>query len=184
MQNNLNPPIGKDVSRIVYKTQCISGDCALQQPYYIGHTQCTINQRMANHAQSGSIKEHHINCHSSELSKDELIASSSILYRSTDARELKTYEALAINSLNPGINKQQDKFMITLKLFPIAIHNENRSIQQAETSVISAPSIIRRSSSIELHNNQNIESDTPQLNAISNARVTRSQTRYFLRSTQ
>ena len=68
-----------------------------------------VNIRMINHAQMGSIQEHIKNKHQQNVSKNELLDKTKILFKTQNVYELKTYEALSILTYKHDLNKQNYK---------------------------------------------------------------------------
>lgn len=123
-------------SHVVYKTNCTIEDCELQNSYYIGYTQCTINERMMNHTQNGSMNLHHREHHDINPKNDQLLEYTKTLYSCKDANKLKIFEALSILLQNPAHNRQQDQFGNVLQLYQTLPTNEWILQDQQEHGVL------------------------------------------------
>lgn len=118
LRNNANAtqdPLRR--SNVVYKLKCPVEECTLPNPCYIGSTQCTLAQRITNHVQTGSFRNHLITSHNIAPNRTHFLAGASIVHQLPDKRRLLTYEALCIKTLHPSINTQQEDMSGFLKLY-------------------------------------------------------------------
>lgn len=125
LRNNANAtqdPLRR--SNVVYKLKCPVEECTLPNPCYIGSTQCTLAQRITNHVQTGSFRDHLINSHNIAPNRSHFLAGASIVHQLPDKRRLLTYEALCIKTLHPSINAQQEDMSGFLKLYHDIPSNE------------------------------------------------------------
>ena len=104
-------------SHVVYKINCPSEDCELPNPYYVGQTQNTVSLRLTGHLQNSAIKEHMINQHRTNLTRNQLEKNVKIIKKFRCSRRLVVYEALSIMNEKPGLNIQGEDFSGILKLF-------------------------------------------------------------------
>jgi hypothetical protein len=111
-------------SNVVYKLKCPVEECTLPNPCYIGSTQCTLAQRITNHVQTGSFRNHLINSHNRAPNRSHFLAGTSIIHQLPDKRRLLTYEALCIKTLHPSINTQQEDMSGYLKIYHDIPSNE------------------------------------------------------------
>ena len=74
--------------------------------------------------QSGSIKQHFLTQHNTQLNRNHLTENTSIISTATDKTRLCIKEALLILHENPSINKQYENFNQILKLKP---HRRNNN---------------------------------------------------------
>ena len=101
---------------VVYRYKCTQEGCNASQ--YIGYTTCKIDERFRNHAQTGSIKKHHIEKHgATRVSKNDLIESTSILRSCQSKGRLRMTEAVLIKELKPNLNSQDEGCDKLLKIF-------------------------------------------------------------------
>ena len=94
-------------------------------------TQTTLSRRLTMHLQTGSIKQHHLISHETNLDRQSLVNNTSILTKASNKQELAIKEAILILNRNPMINRQFNQFDNTLKLH----HSKtNHHHQQTSTS--------------------------------------------------
>ena len=94
-------------SNIVYHFKCNKGDCALLPTSgYIGYTTTTLSRRLTMHLQSGGPQQHTEAQHDTRLTRQEIVANTSILTRAPDWRRLVALEAILIREMDPLINRQ------------------------------------------------------------------------------
>lgn len=125
MKNNLNPPPTKlQNTNIVYEFTCPLEHRHGQAEKYVGHTTTTLSKRLSIHGQTGSIKDHFTNQHSTRPTREQLTENTKIVARAHNKYSLCIKEALYILKQNPSINRQFDNFNNILKIHP------NRPTQQ------------------------------------------------------
>ena len=101
---------------VVYQYTCNLEGCNASQ--YIGYTTCKIDERFRNHAQTGSIKKHHVEKHGARrVAKNDLIESTSILRSCQSKGRLRMTEAILIKELKPTLNSQDEGCERLLKIF-------------------------------------------------------------------
>ena len=108
MKNNIHKPEDQTKeSRVVYQYTCPKQEC---QPCtsYIGYTECTLIDRLRNHAQIGSILTHSIERHGIRLTASEMAQSTAILRKFHSKVDLVIAEAIFIKERNPNINGQRE----------------------------------------------------------------------------
>ena len=94
-------------SNLVYHFKCNKGDCALLPTSgYIGYTSTTLSRRLTMHLQSGGPQQHTQTEHETRLTRQDIVANTSILAKATDWRRLVALEAIMIREMDPAINRQ------------------------------------------------------------------------------
>ena len=94
-------------SNIVYHFKRTKGDCALlPKSGYIGFTTTSLSRRLTLHLQSGGPQQHTETEHNTRLTRQEIVANTSIVGRARDRRRLVAHEAILIKERDPAINRQ------------------------------------------------------------------------------
>ena len=116
MKNNSRPK-SQNSSRtnVVYQFDCPLPHSRAES--YIGMTQATLNHRLINHAQAGSIFKHFREHHDFKPTRKLLLNNTSIIATAENRYKLAVKEALLILNVEPLINKQFDNFTNILKLY-------------------------------------------------------------------
>ena len=116
IKNNLHQPEKQQVSHVVYEYQCPREAC---QPstYYVGYTECTLIDRLRNHAQNGSIQQHNSTEHSHKITTQEILNDTTIVRKQPTKEELIITEALIIKKSNPSLNNQREGEVRVLQIF-------------------------------------------------------------------
>ena len=133
MKNNPSPKLPTlQQHNVIYMYSC--NNCRTQHGQageYVGMTQTTLSRRLTMHLQTGSIKQHHLISHETNLDRQSLVDNTSILTKASNKQELAIKEAILILNRNPMINRQFNQFDNTLKLH----HSKtNQHHQQLSTS--------------------------------------------------
>ena len=84
---------------------------------YIGHTRTTLARRLTMHVQGGSVAAHIADQHGMRATRNILDSNTKIIAVDSDPHRLKIKEALYILQCRPSMNKQDDRFNLTLQLF-------------------------------------------------------------------
>ena len=115
MKNNTaTPPSPLQQKNLVYEFNCpLSHSKATS---YIGYTECTLNRRITGHYYSGSIKQHFIEHHNINPTKQQIADNTKIIAKANDEFRLTVKEAILILQHSPIINRQFENFQHTLKL--------------------------------------------------------------------
>ena len=92
---------------MVYQYTCPKQEC---QPCtsYIGYTECTLIDRLRNHAQTGSILAHSIERPGIRLTAAVMAQSTVILRKFPPKEDFLIAEAIFIKERNPKINGQRE----------------------------------------------------------------------------
>ena len=116
LKNNPHQRENGKESHVVYSYRCSKEEC---QPFttYVGYTECTLTDRMRNHAQNGSIIKHSVEKHSTKLTTKEILDNTSVLHRFYTKDELVIAEALLIKEMNPPLNAQNEGETRVLLIF-------------------------------------------------------------------
>ena len=121
MKNNLSKATDKKtMTNVVYTYKCPKHECSHDNDKnwsYTGITTCTLSRRMTYHRQNGSILKHCQSEHKTKPSHAELIPNTTIRYSENDHKRLTIKEATLIKQETPEINRQDNNFVRTLKLF-------------------------------------------------------------------
>jgi hypothetical protein len=105
-------------TNVVYEFKCPEEDCRLlQNMNYIGETSTTLSRRLTCHLSSGAPKQHMLNCHRTQLTRQMLNDCTSVIKKCPDPARLAITEALLIKERAPAINLQNTGLTRTLKLF-------------------------------------------------------------------
>jgi hypothetical protein len=102
-------------SRVVYQYTCPEASCNASS--YVGYTTCTVAQRFYAHAQSGAIRLHNKNIHSTKPLTRELMKSTTVIYRGSTKQSLTIAESLLIKEKRPTLNLQDEGFCRVLAIF-------------------------------------------------------------------
>jgi hypothetical protein len=102
-------------SRVVYQYTCPETSCNASS--YIGYTTCTVAQRFYTHAQSGAIRLHNKNIHSTKPLTRELMKSTTVIFRGNTKQSLTIAESLLIKERRPTLNLQDEGFCRILAIF-------------------------------------------------------------------
>jgi hypothetical protein len=130
IRNNVaTPRDALKMSNVVYRFKCPVEGCTLPNPSYIGSTQCTLANRITNHVQDGSFRNHLINDHQISPNRNIYTENVTIIKKLPDKSRLFVYEALYIKTTKPSINTQTENMSGMLKLFNDAPSNEVRYIR-------------------------------------------------------
>ena len=118
MKNNLTE-VRNDISRtgVVYQYTCPIGNCQFRNTSYIGMTTTTLSRRLTNHLQSGTPKTHTLQEHNMCLTREMLVANTTIIDNCSDKRRLQVMEALHIQEKKPIMNVQIGSTSIPLPSF-------------------------------------------------------------------
>ena len=112
-----NPHKSETQSRVVYRYTCPDAERCQPSQTYIGHTTCSLRQRMTLHAQNGSIKQHQSDSHSKKVTTAEILNNIKVIFRSQERQELYIAEALFIKEEQPTINNQKEGETRILHIF-------------------------------------------------------------------
>ena len=78
---------------VIYEYSCNLGDCKLRNFSYIGMTVCTLSRRLSYHLQNGTIKQHTLTAHKTQLTRDMLVQNTKIIDTDQDPRRLPFKES-------------------------------------------------------------------------------------------
>ena len=107
----------KDVSsHVVYQYSCPRAGCQPAQTY-IGYTECSLTDRVRNHAQNGAIRNHSFEEHNTKITTNEILQATTVLRHFTVKEELLIAEALLIKQENPTLNGQREGEARILSIF-------------------------------------------------------------------
>ena len=114
--NNLNNNDVMEKSRAVYMYECDKQEC---QPCtsYIGYTECTLKDRIRNHAQNGAIRSHNLEKHKLKITTNEIAQCTKVLRQLNTKEELTIAEAIYIKFHNPILNGQREGEVRVLPVF-------------------------------------------------------------------
>jgi hypothetical protein len=126
-------------SNVVYRLKCPMEGCNLPNPSYIGSTQCNLANRITQHVQVGSYRNHLINTHQIAPQRSVYTENVTILKKLSDKSRLLIYEALAIKKDKPSINNQIENMSGMLKLFNDSPNNEIPVTRTQRTHLNSSP---------------------------------------------
>ena len=104
-----------ETNNVVYQFQCPEVGCSTNK--YIGYTTNKLVVRMTQHYSSGAIREHSQDTHDRRFSKKEIIDNTTILKKNENLEDLKILESLFIKQQQPTINRKDEGFTRTLKIF-------------------------------------------------------------------
>ena len=136
MKNNSAPPLPTAKrTGVVYKFSCPYPHREAED--YIGLTTTTINRRMTMHAQTGSIKNHYVDCHNIIPTRAQILDNISIISQADNKQKLYIKEAIFILQCAPNINKQYDNFTNVLKLYK----SRNIPPNQPSNSTVTYPTV-------------------------------------------
>ena len=121
MRNNIAPKV-RDLSKthLIYDYQCKEGECEHlpnKLTRYTGLTTCTLSRRLSFHLQNGAIKEHFINKHNRNITREEIVNYTKARYYERDLHRLEILESLIIRFEDPDINRQDTGKRRKLHLF-------------------------------------------------------------------
>ena len=121
MRNNLTPKVRNLAkTHLIYDFQCEEGECAdlpIKERRYSGLTTCTLSRRLSYHLQNGAIKEHFLEKHKRNITREEIVNYTKIWYYERDVRRLEILESLIIRFEDPELNKQDTGKRRILRLF-------------------------------------------------------------------
>ena len=125
MKNN-NTQANDDMSRtgVVYQYTCPIGNCQFRNNSYIGMTTTTLSRRLTSHLQTGTPKTHTLQEHNVCLTREMLVANTTIIDSSSDRRRLQIKEALHIQEKKPLMNVQIGSTSIPFPSFQKATQYE------------------------------------------------------------
>ena len=72
---------------------------------------------MTQHYSSGAIREHGQDSHDRRFSKKEIIDNTTILKKNDNLENLRILESLLIKQFSPTINRKDEGFVRTLRIF-------------------------------------------------------------------
>ena len=113
-QPKLQTPVN-ETSNVVYRFQCPEVGCSANT--YIGYTTNKLVVRMTQHYSSGAIREHAQDTHDRRFNKKEILDNTTIIKKNQNLEELKILESLCIKQQQPTINRKDEGFTRTLKIF-------------------------------------------------------------------
>ena len=102
---------------MVYQYTCPIGNCQFRNTSYIGMTTTTLSRRLTNHLQAGTPKTHTLQEHNMCLTREMLVANTTIIDNCSDKRRLQVMEALHIQEKKPIMNVQIGSTSIPLPSF-------------------------------------------------------------------
>lgn len=107
IKNNNHKTEKKETSHVVYEYKCPREEC---QPStcYIGYTECSLEDRMRNHTQSGSIQQHSKEHHNKKLTTNEILQDITIRRKFHSKEDLIIAESLLIKDGRPTLNAQRE----------------------------------------------------------------------------
>jgi len=116
MKNNTQDENELKANNVVYIYKCSHEDCKLRNSAYIGHTTTSLSRRLTCHLQNGAPRDHALEAHGIQLTRNELVTNTKILTRERCQQKLQVKEAVLIKEMTPSLNIQYD-FQGVLKLF-------------------------------------------------------------------
>ena len=115
IKNNPHNLDGNKKSHVVYQYTCSNEGC--QSSRYIGYTECTLVDRLRNHAQHGAIITHNTEIHQKKITTNEILQDTSVLCHYKTKAELILAEALLIKERTPTLNLQREGEARILSIF-------------------------------------------------------------------
>ena len=109
--------IQEDQDNVVYQYSCPSNGCNAIESFYIGYTTNTLKTRMYQHFSSGAIRKHHEMDHGIRTTKESILRNTKIIARASCRDDLLLLESLYIKLYKPIINRKDEGFVKTLKIF-------------------------------------------------------------------
>ena len=108
MRNNMSfDPSPLKQTNVIYHYKCTIGNCAfLPNSGYVGYTTTTLSRRLTMHLQSGGPQQHTQQQHDSRLTRQQIVANTTIVAKASDWRHLVALEAITIRKRDPAINRQ------------------------------------------------------------------------------
>ena len=96
------------------------GECAhlpIKERRYSGLTTCTLSRRLSYHLQNDAIKEHFLEKHKCNITREEIVSYTKTRYYERDVRRLEILESLIIRFEDSDINRQDTGKRRKLHLF-------------------------------------------------------------------
>jgi len=84
---------------------------------YIGYTECSLEDRMRNHAQSGFIQQHNREQHNQKLTTKQILENTTIKIKIQSKEDLTIAEAIMIKEHKPSLNAQREGETRVLLIF-------------------------------------------------------------------
>ena len=145
MRNNPSqPPTKLQQTNVIYEFSC--NQCVIQHSkavHYVGMTQTTLSRRLTMHLGKGSIKDHYMENHQIVIDRKTIEENTRIIEKANNKQTLAIKEAIIIQTNNPLINKQFDKFDNILKLHhsktPLLASNNHQVMHQSDPMSTSPP---------------------------------------------
>ena len=100
---------------VVYHFKCPIVRCSHD---YIGMTTMRLTKRLSCHLQEGAIFNHVKRHHNTQISREQLINSTSIIDRESDAKRLRYLEAIHILGKKPSINYTDEPLLLPTLIPP------------------------------------------------------------------
>ena len=118
MRNNPDPPPKTlQQTNVVYEYSCrICEDQHGKAAQYVGMTQTSLSRRLTLHLSSGAIKDHCMQNHQTVIDRKSLEDNTIVIEKANYRNTLAIKEAIIIQTNNPTINRQFNKFDNILKL--------------------------------------------------------------------
>ena len=116
IRNNIHTTPDVLRSHVVYSYTCKQDGCRPVN-MYVGYTECTLTDRMRNHAQNGSIIKHSIDSHQQKLTTAQILENTEILRHFPTKEDLTIAEALIIKEKEPILNGQKEGEVRILQIF-------------------------------------------------------------------
>jgi hypothetical protein len=107
----------EDQANVVYQYFCPSDGCNGIKSIYIGYTTNTLKTRMYQHFSSGAIRKHNEMIHGDRSTKETILKNTKIIAKANCRDDLLLLESLYIKLYKPIINKKDEGFVKTLKIF-------------------------------------------------------------------
>ena len=110
LKNNLShvPSLLRSTN-VVYKFKCSTGDCVhYPNRTYIGHTVTTMSRRITMHLQDGAPLRHMHQEQGIALTREMMVANTTIIARCPKRHKLQAMEAVFIRDSDPLINRQMN----------------------------------------------------------------------------
>ena len=117
IQNNLTKPKKGERSHVVYMYTCPEEECKPSKSTYVGYTECSLSDRLRNHAQHGSIALHNSQEHRIKIKTQEILDNTEIIRHFPTKEDLIIAEALSIKESNPTLNAQREGETRVLSIF-------------------------------------------------------------------
>ena len=116
IRNNSRTMKKEETSHVVYEYRCPVEECK-PSTSYVGYTECSLVDRLRNHAQHGSILEHYKDKHGRKINTKSLVEDTIILRQLPSKEELLLAEALLIKEIQPTLNAQREGEVRVLAIF-------------------------------------------------------------------